>query len=234
MQRFFPTRLTMLITSIKASFITLHRRSTAMVNLSDIKPLFYAARFFGCAPHLVTDTDIFLTSSGLIYSGLWALGFVCCCCYGLLLISTEVHNGERYILVLTAVRTVLAYVCFFTDDTLTMRWNEKLRSALLQLRNFDVVVSYGQAHPTNWKVRSCCWMVVGTIIAYWIGVGYVTYKWVVFTYNLPWWDIWMSNLLVKCFTFVIYSAQSCADVNVNEVMIILYYITNRSAVLKFK
>ncbi|OXU25320.1 hypothetical protein TSAR_016295 [Trichomalopsis sarcophagae] len=165
-----------------------------MVNLSDIKPLFYAARFFGCAPHRVTDSDILLTTTGLIYSGIWALGFVCCCCYGLLLICADAHTGERNILALTAVRTLLAYVCFFADDALTMRWNERLRSALLQLRNFDLAVGYGRKRSVNWKLRCCCWMLVGTIIAYWIGVGYFTYK------------CEMTNPLFNAITYVIANA----------------------------
>ncbi|XP_066601369.1 uncharacterized protein [Prorops nasuta] len=108
---------------------------------SDLRPIFYAARFFGCGPHEVAEFDIRVTKRGLVYSGCWSCVFLWAFAHGLYIIFLD--KLEPKLLLLTIIRTVLCYVCLFSDIGLTIVWNWKLRAVLAQLRNFDEATKCG-------------------------------------------------------------------------------------------
>ena len=143
-----------------------------MTLLRDIEPLFWGARIFGCTPHRITYKDIFITKWGSVYSLILALFFLCGCCSGLYLIAVDVM--EMKILLLTAVRTILSYVCFFTDATLTMIWNERLRIALRHLHSFDRITGFSVKIQKGLLNR--CRMALSIVVLFWSVVGYLTYR----------------------------------------------------------
>ncbi|XP_058790935.1 uncharacterized protein LOC131664085 [Phymastichus coffea] len=133
----------------------------------------------GCGARSTSTTSRWPTSvpeERLAYSSLWAVGFACTCSYGLCPIARSGHETDLKIVALAAGRTLLAYVCFFSDAILSIRWNERLRTALLLLRSFDAAVDYNLVCPSTWTLRTVSWPTVITVILFWLSFGYITYK----------------------------------------------------------
>lgn len=143
-----------------------------MTLLQDIAPLFYGARLFGCTPHRVTSKDILVTRWGYLYSLVLGLAFLYACITGVYLITVD--NVEKKILFLIAVRTVMSYICFFTDAILTMIWNEKLRKALGHMQGFDISTKFSE--KINLSLLNRCRLALCVTVLFWCTVGYVTYR----------------------------------------------------------
>ncbi|XP_043269513.1 uncharacterized protein [Venturia canescens] len=143
-----------------------------MALLKDIEPLFVGARVFGCTPHRITDRDLLVTKWGYAYSLLLGLIFLYGCIAGIYLISVDIM--EEKILLLTAGRTILSYICFFTDALLTMIWNDKLRNSIAHLHDFDVSTKFNQSINIALLYR---WrLALAAVVLFWCIVGYASFR----------------------------------------------------------
>ena len=147
-----------------------------MVSLSDIRPLLYIARLFGCGLFLVTENDIMMMKYGTIYSVLFALLYVSLCIANIYMLRWDDMIGPR-LLMLTVVRTGLSYSCVLSDIVMTYCYNWKIRAALSHLRIFDRTTKYKEPKYPH-MIRYICWSLVFVMLSFWTIVGYITFWWV--------------------------------------------------------
>ncbi|KAG7213618.1 hypothetical protein KM043_002869 [Ampulex compressa] len=144
-----------------------------MVLPSDIRAVLYAARFFGCGFHIVTEDDVLVTKRGTMYTIFWIIIFLSCCAVGMHILMSESHIDVR-LMILTVTRTIFSYVCLFTDIILAIRWNWKLRAVLSQLKTFDRAMRFNESRIRR-RTRMISRLMVCVTITFWTVVGYVTY-----------------------------------------------------------
>ncbi|XP_054003773.1 uncharacterized protein LOC128889805 [Hylaeus anthracinus] len=146
-----------------------------MVLIGDMHSVFVASRILGSSNHVIVEDNIkkrkpldvvHVVLSMVIYIS----SMVILHTYVFTYASLDVKGAF-----LSYGRVALFYSCFFTDATLTVRWNWKLRSFLSQLRNFDRATKFDNSSKRV-KVRNICRVTVFFTWTYWAVVGYLSYR----------------------------------------------------------
>ncbi|KAL6260366.1 hypothetical protein P5V15_007896 [Pogonomyrmex californicus] len=144
-----------------------------MVSLSDIRPLLYTARLFGCGLYVVKEDDIAIMKYGAIYSVLFALLYASLCVANFYMLRWMDDLLGLRLLILTVVRTGLSYACVLSDIAMTVWYNWKIRAALSYLRIFDRATKCKELNSR--RTYYVCWALAIVILSFWSIAGYITF-----------------------------------------------------------
>ena len=138
--------------------------------IEDIEPFFRAGRIFGVAPCFVNKTNVLLSRTGVVYSGICALLRV----YLLytrfeILISTDLDSKSLF---LTISRTVLSECVILVDIFACICWHHKLQNSLECMQRYDLAVNLKPTSRYN-SIRS--WIALSFTVAYFLSIGWTTY-----------------------------------------------------------
>jgi hypothetical protein len=145
-----------------------------MVSLSDVRPVLYIARLFGCGAYIIREDDLVLMAHARVYSLAFALLYGSLCATNFCMLNWMDNTLGTKVLALTIARTAISYSCVLSDILMTFARNYKIRAALSRMRAFDRAIGYKRGGTR--ATRFVYWAVPLVNLSFWSVVGYITFR----------------------------------------------------------
>ncbi|XP_043474701.1 uncharacterized protein LOC122506531 [Leptopilina heterotoma] len=119
--------------NVKSKYFHSIKEST----IRDLKPILFICRLFGVAPYTISSTSISKSQTGVIYSGVIVIYYLCVISARLKVVYSQNIDVKLKILTLARITFLVLTIC--ADAILCIHWDQKFQNCLENIWSYEKV-----------------------------------------------------------------------------------------------